>query len=126
MRLILTGLQVNNAQCRHMLCSVAKKTAFIMLWWYFFCEKHTCRSRWRRCSCFLPLSGFYRHAPDKGVINAHQDVLWLNVCVNDLALCVKVIQTLQHLPVKYTTFRSLRCRIRNELIFMLLYIHEII
>lgn len=46
----------------------------------------TCGTRGGRCPGPLPFCGFSCELPDIGLIHAHQDVLRLDVCVDDLTL----------------------------------------
>lgn len=45
----------------------------------------------------MPLCGLSSQAPDVGIPYTQQDVLGLDICVDDLALGVEVIQAVQHL-----------------------------
>jgi len=63
------------------------------------CLSHTCRTRRRRGPSPLPLCRFSCELPDIRLINTHQDILWLDVCVDDLTLCVQVIQALEYLKI---------------------------
>lgn len=63
-----------------MLSRVLKETKFM-----------TCRTR-RRCGAsLLPLRSFSSHFLDVGLIDSQQDVLWFDVCVDNLALGVEVV-----------------------------------
>lgn len=57
----------------------------------------TCWSGRRGGSSFLPFGRLHGHTPNKGVVDTHQDVLWLDVRVDDLTFSVEVVQTLQDL-----------------------------
>lgn len=45
----------------------------------------------------MPLGGLSGHLLDVGLVDGQQDVLWLDVCVDDFALGVEVVQPLQNL-----------------------------
>ena len=61
------------------------------------CVSHTCWTGGRRCPSPLPLCGFSCELSYIRLINAHEDILRLNVCVDDLTLCVQVVQALENL-----------------------------
>ena len=61
------------------------------------CLSRTCWTRGRWCPSPLPLCSFGCELPDVRLINTHQDVFWLDVCVDDLTLCVQIVQTLEYL-----------------------------
>lgn len=51
----------------------------------------TCRTRRRRGARLLPLRSFGSHFLDVGLVDSQQDVLWFDVCVDDLTLGVEVV-----------------------------------
>lgn len=51
----------------------------------------TCRTRGRCSSGLLPLRSFSSHFLDVGLIDSQQNVLWFDVCVDDLTLGVEVV-----------------------------------
>lgn len=57
----------------------------------------TCWSRRWGGSRLLPFRCLHGHTPNKRVIHTHQDVLWLDVCVDDFTFRVEIVQTLQDL-----------------------------
>lgn len=57
----------------------------------------TCRSRGGWSSSPLPLCCLGSHLLDVGLVDRQQDVLWLDVCMDDLTLGVKVVQALENL-----------------------------
>lgn len=66
----------------------------------FMCISHTCGARGRRSPGPLPFCSFSCKLSDVELINAHQDILWLNIRVNYLTFCVQVIKTLKNLEKK--------------------------
>lgn len=57
----------------------------------------TCWSGWRWSSSFLPFCRLHGHTSHKGIVHAHQDVLWFDISVDDFTFAVQVVQTLQDL-----------------------------
>ena len=51
----------------------------------------TCRARGRCGAGLLPLRSLGSHFLDVGLVDGQQNVLWFDVCVDDLTLGVEVI-----------------------------------